>query len=891
MSPPSVHWRQPTVGQSIRTRLLVLLVGLATISVMTVGYLGVNSMQRVGERAQQVSAEALRAQAEEYLRQVTVADTEMNNLALEEVQQDAWNIAQVSAGIFERPDAFAGSTYWRAEEHMFTGPDGQYMNGESDVSDAFVPNFVDIDDELLAILDLSAYLDFSLVPTYESSSTTVAIYLGTEEEILRYYPNINIGAVVPPDFQVTQRPWYVSAAPENNPERGVVWSPVYVDATGRGLMVTAAAPVYTSQDEFVGVIGIDVTLEEIDASVKAARLLGSGYSFLIDDTGHAIVLPEQGYRDILGRPPEPEELRTDLSEVTTGFAPILADMASGSTGFDALESGGRELFVAYAPLESTGWSLANVVEAEDVLQAMVALQRELGTSTQSLVLTRILPVGGGILVVIAIVGLLLTHRLVEPIRKMAAAAQRIGAGQWDVPLPRAGNDEIGVLSQAFATMTVQLRELMEDLERRVAERTLALQETNYALQRRAIHLETSAEVGRAITSILDVDQLLRRTTELIRDRFGFYHAGIFLLDETGEWAVLREATGEAGAQMKAEGHRLAVGDTSMVGWAALNRRPRVALDVGDDAVHFANPLLPYTRSEMVLPLMVGDRFLGVLDVQSTEASAFDEEDIRVLQSMANQVAVAIENARKVSDEALLLEATSPIYRASRRLAQATTIDEVADSIIASAIETGADGCTVVEFEFSPAGEPETLMYRGVWRRDREPQFEPGMRIAITESPFPLHTVSTLWTVADVERDEHLPQSARQVFEATGARALVNIPLRARERVIGQVVVLRATPGPFSDAALRLYEALSNQAAVALERAQLLEEAQRRAEREQLARQMIDHVRRAVDIEQALQTTAEELSRAMSVPHVSIELSLEAPRDESHNGPADGSRRR
>jgi GAF domain-containing protein len=370
--------------------------------------------------------------------------------------------------------------------------------------------------------------------------------------------------------------------------------------------------------------------------------------------------------------------------------------------------------------------------------------------------------------------------------------------------------------------------------------------------------------------------LLRRTIELIRDRFGFYRAGIFLLDETGEWAVLREATGEAGAQMKVQGHRLAVGDTSMVGWTALHHQPRVALDVGKDAVRFANPLLPYTRSEMTLPLMVGHRLLGVLNVQSTEAAAFDEDDVQVLQSMANQIAVAIENAQKVSEETLLLEATSPIYRASRRLAQATTIHEVAEAIIASVSETGADGCTIVEFEFSPANEPETLLYRGVWRRDREPHYRPGMRIPIEESPFPFHLASTLWTVADVEQDEHLPQSARQVFEQTGARALVNIPLRAREKTIGQVVVLRATPGPFSDAALRLYEALSNQAAVALERGQLLEEAQRRAEREQVARQMIDHVRRAGDIEQALETTAEELSQAMGVPHVSIELSLNAP---------------
>jgi GAF domain-containing protein len=135
-------------------------------------------------------------------------------------------------------------------------------------------------------------------------------------------------------------------------------------------------------------------------------------------------------------------------------------------------------------------------------------------------------------------------------------------------------------------------------------------------------------------------------------------------------------------------------------------------------------------------------------------------------------------------------------------------------------------------------------------------------------------ISTLWVVANVDYDERLPQSAREEFVATGVRALVNIPLHARGQLIGQVVVLRSTPGPFSDVAVRLYEALSNQAAVALERAQLLEGAQRRAVQEESARRMIDHIRRAMDVEQALQTTAEELSRALGVPHVSIELDLE-----------------
>jgi signal transduction histidine kinase len=244
-----------------------------------------------------------------------------------------------------------------------------------------------------------------------------------------------------------------------------------------------------------------------------------------------------------------------------------------------------------------------------------------------------------------------------------------------------GDDVLGVLNvqstkeAAFDEDDVQVLQSMADqvaVAIENARRRRALQEANYMLQRRAMQLEASAKVGQVITSIFEMEDLLRQTVELVSNHFGFYHAGIFLLDEAGEWAVLQEATGRPGAQMKARGHRLAVGETSMVGWTALHRQPRIALDVGEDAVHFDNPLLPHTRSEMTLPLLVGDRVLGVLNVQSTEEAVFDEADVRVLQSMADQVAVAIENARRLAKVVENAHAYAAEHEAAERLRE---IDE------------------------------------------------------------------------------------------------------------------------------------------------------------------------------------------------------------------------
>lgn len=174
------------------------------------------------------------------------------------------------------------------------------------------------------------------------------------------------------------------------------------------------------------------------------------------------------------------------------------------------------------------------------------------------------------------------------------------------------------------------------------------------MTKRTIQLQTATEVSRAVTSILDIDILLPTVAELIRSHFDYYYVGIFLVDETREWAVLRAATGDMGARMIEQGHRLPVGASSMIGWCLMHRTARIALDVGVDAVQFRNPLLPLTRSEMALPLVTHGELIGGMTIQSVLPAAFSRVDITSLQSLADQVANAIQNARLFSERAALI---------------------------------------------------------------------------------------------------------------------------------------------------------------------------------------------------------------------------------------------
>jgi GAF domain-containing protein len=225
---------------------------------------------------------------------------------------------------------------------------------------------------------------------------------------------------------------------------------------------------------------------------------------------------------------------------------------------------------------------------------------------------------------------------------------------WGIRLFR---NEFGLVTDHFNTNLQLLIKDRDELERKVNERT-------YSLTKKTDQLEAASFIARQTAQVQDLAVLLDLVARLVTDQFGFYHTGVFLINETGEEAVLQAASSEGGHRMMERGHSLAVGRQGIVGYAAAEKKPRIALDAGKDAVFFNNPDLPMTRSELALPLLIRDRVLGVLDIQSDKPQAFSMDDIDVLQTLADQVAVAIENTRLLDEsQAALtqLEALTTIH--------------------------------------------------------------------------------------------------------------------------------------------------------------------------------------------------------------------------------------
>jgi len=381
------------------------------------------------------------------------------------------------------------------------------------------------------------------------------------------------------------------------------------------------------------------------------------------------------------------------------------------------------------------------------------------------------------------------------------------------------------LENAFKVVQARTAALSES-NRALAENESLLKAQARDLEQRARYLQATSEVARETAEVLDLQLLFRRIVNLVSQRFGFYHAGIFMLDGSGQWAVLQAASSEGGQKMLARGHRLAVGSESMVGYVTEHGEPRIVLDVTNTLVFFDNPDLPETQSAVVLPLRVRNEIIGALDVQSKEVDAFNDEVVTVLQAMADQVALSISNVRLLMQARENLEAARRAYVTLGRTAWAELLQAQPD-----------------------------LGYRSTPRSTRN----------VASSPKP-EVESAVLSGEIVEGHD----------AEDGGRMTLAVPVKASGQVIGVIDTYKpAESGDWTKEELVLLESLSEQLGLALESARLYRDSQRRAAREQMTREVAGSLQRATNMEGLLRTTVEELNRVLGASRAYVKLGTEA----------------
>lgn len=353
---------------------------------------------------------------------------------------------------------------------------------------------------------------------------------------------------------------------------------------------------------------------------------------------------------------------------------------------------------------------------------------------------------------------------------------------------------VGILNLGLERTLKQTAQLAQDLEKERSGLQERIEKRTETLQRRRMQITTASEISRGIFSMAEPQSLLSYVANQIRDQFNLYYVGIFLVDERN-YAVLKAGTGEAGEKMLAAHHQLKIGGASMIGWAIANRQTRIAQDIGSDAVRFNNPYLPKTRSEIAIPILSQSTPLGAITIQSDQPSAFDEEDVQILQGIADSLAIALENAR------LMKQSQDAIQ------------------------------------------ELQSLNQRIVRRE---------------------------WTLATKELGKLTYVHENNEVPPIDSPNIVHIPISLRGQLIGQIEV-EAADSMLSDDQAELIDAITNQTALALENARLLEESQQRTTQEIALNQLSTEFSSAFTIDDVLQTTLNQLCSLPAVSEIVVQL--------------------
>ena len=382
-------------------------------------------------------------------------------------------------------------------------------------------------------------------------------------------------------------------------------------------------------------------------------------------------------------------------------------------------------------------------------------------------------------------------------------------------------------------------------------------------RRHTIQLETAAQIARDVSGSLNLDDLLRKAVNLISERFNFYHAGIFLTDLPGEFAVIREATGEAGSQMKRAGHKLGVGSKSIVGYVAGRGESLVVNDTTKDATYYANPLLPETRAEAAIPLKVGERIVGVLDVQSVHAYAFTEDNLRTLQILADQLAIAVVNSELFAETQEQLSQHRLLHHITSSAASGTTLEEALDSAVSG-------------LQVTLGGDRVSILIHDSEHKFLEVKASIGYSQDVDKIRVPVGSGITGWVAEHrrLLRVDNVTGDPRYVQASPNTRSELAIPLMYRNEILGVLNVESEQIAAYDENDEEMLGTLGGSLAAIIANARLVEQIRNQAEHNRLIYEITSKIRRSTNMQTILTTTASELTKAVGARHTKISIAPE-----------------
>lgn len=422
--------------------------------------------------------------------------------------------------------------------------------------------------------------------------------------------------------------------------------------------------------------------------------------------------------------------------------------------------------------------------------------------------------------------------------------------------------------------SAQLSRTLEAEREALSVRTNALQESNLNLQRRTIYFDAITQVSRTLTTIFDVQPLLEQAVAAITYHFELEHVGVFLMDDIGAWATLRAASSAGGREMIAQGYRVERGSTGLVGQAVETRETQVAN--AESQADFASTAFPSARSATALPLIAVGELVGVLEIQSTEDAAFDQDNVRALEGMAGQLAVAIDNARRFNEDASVSETRNPSYRLAQRLAMTNTEMDVCAAVLDTVSGFNPAHAFVVRLPLGPGSvRIVTELRDGKVDVQDVADLQIGSIDAMLATSAGLEgplMLSDLTAPLDTSKSG-LEDLRDQLMAQSDIRSVALVPLRVESDLLSVLLVAYDTQHIFTPLESQLYRIIKDLGGAALARIKLIQDAEARVERERWLREFGERVMRMPDLDTMMVQAAESLLDAVQADGVVVSIAM------------------
>lgn len=631
--------------------------------------------------------------------------------------------------------------------------------------------------------------------------------------------------------------WYLLP---RSTRKEVTIAPLIYPIQGKDVVMASFVVPIIQNDKFYGIAGVDAPISFVQQIVDNVNLYdGTTNAVLFSDSGTLIAVRQQ-----------PELTNQPASLIYPDFDKLQPTLGSA---FTRLSADGKYLQI-FSPIAigntGTHWVIGLIIPFEKITApATAAAVREVTIST------------GLILLALALLWFL-AGQIVRPIQVLTDAARAVTEGKWTVTADVHSHDEAEVLANTFNLMTAELQSLFGTLEQRVADRTKAL--------------ATSSEVSRRLSTITEQQLLVTEVVNQVKDAFNYYHAHIYLYNETKDELVMAGGTGEAGQIMLAQQHTIP-GGRGLVGRTADTNKPNLVSDTSKNPDWLPNPLLPETRSEVAVPISAGDEVLGVLDVQHNVTDGLKEEDAELLQSISNQVAIALQNIRSAESVAKRATELQTVATISTAAATISDIQEMLETVVhLTQREFGLYHAHV--FLYNEQTNVLKIAACG-WKQGDEHEGTHGTSVIPMNQEQSLVARAARTRKAVIVNDVHNEPGWLPNPLLPDTAAELAVPLLLGGRVLGVLDVQADHLNAFTQDDANIQTTLASQVATALQNALSIRQARQKAEHESVLNAISQKIQNTTTIEAALQLAARELGHALGMKPTVVAINPTTPTDE------------